>query len=83
MFRIVHPQAETGLQPFIQRGDIGKIDLLHHMVILPVGKVEVGEGHFAAVREMTTHQQMVTEVGLRPVRRLEVAHHIIRRILAA
>lgn len=33
MFRIVHAQAEAGLQPFVQRGDIGKIDLLHHVVI--------------------------------------------------
>ena len=83
MFRIVHAQPEAGLQRFIQRGDIGKIDLLHHVVILPVGKVEIGEGHFAAVRQMTAHQQMVTEVRLWPVRRPEVAHHIIRRILAA
>ena len=83
MFRIVHAQAEAGLQPFVQRGDIGKIDLLHHVVIFPVGKVEIGKGHFAAVRQMTTHQQVVTKVGLRPVRRPEVTHHIIRRILAA
>ena len=82
MFRIVHTCRNGVCKAFIQRGDIGKIDLSTTWLFSQWVKWKLVEGHFA-VREMTTHQQMVTEVGLRPVRRPEVAHHIIRRILAA
>ena len=57
------------------------MDLLFRMPLLPVGKVKVGQGQLSAVRQMATHQQMVAKMGLRPVRRPEVAHHVIAEIL--
>ena len=59
------------------------MDLLLHMAVPPVGKVEVGQRQLAAVRQMATHQQMMAEMRLRPVRRPEIAHHIIALLLLA
>ena len=57
------------------------MDLLLHMAVPPVGKVEVGQRQLAAVRQMATHQQMMAEMRLRPVRRPEIPHHVIAEIL--
>ena len=58
------------------------IELFDDMVFIPMGKVEIGQRHFAAVRQVAAHQQMMAEVRLRPVRRPEVAHHIVGSVLA-
>ena len=81
VFRIVNPQTKPRLHQCVQRFCIRQMDLLLHMTVLPVGKVEVGQRQFAAVRQMAAHQQMVAEMRLRPVRRPEVAHHVIAEIL--
>ena len=57
------------------------MDLLLYMALLPVSKVEVGQRQFAAVRQMAAHQQMMAEMGLRPVRRPEIPHDVITEIL--
>jgi len=45
--------------------------------------MEIGQGELAAVRQMAAHQQMMAEMRMRPVRRIEIAHHIIGKILLA
>ncbi|CZX00087.1 Uncharacterised protein [Enterobacter hormaechei] len=51
------------------------------MTVLPVGKIKVGQRQLAPVRQVATHQQVMTKMGLRPVRRPEVTHHVIVEVL--
>ncbi len=81
MLRVINAQAKPLLQQLIQRLRIRQMDLLLHMTVLPVGKVEVGQRQLAAVRQMAAHQQMMAEMRLRPVRRPEIPHHVIAEIL--
>ncbi len=81
VLRVINAQAEPLLHELIQRLRIRQMDLLLHMTILPVGKIKVGQRQLAAVRQVAAHQQVMTKMGLRPVRRPEISHHIIVEVL--